>query len=77
MDYQADYPIRVSAKGVEVILPEEIKLEEAIRINNEALKYDGLEEIKDDETLIFTEKAGRIMSETIGMNVRHLKLKKA
>ena len=60
------YPVRVSAKGAEVVLPEDITLDEAIRINSEALKYDGVKEIKEDGTTIFTEKARRIIEETIG-----------
>jgi len=57
------YPVRLSAKGAEVVLPEELSLEEAVRINEEAQKFDGIQEIKNDGTVFFTEKAVKIMRE--------------
>jgi hypothetical protein len=41
-------------------------LKEAIKINNMAQKYDGVEEIKDDGTEVFTEQAQKQLREMIG-----------
>jgi len=59
------YPVRLSAKGAEVVVPEGLTLQEAIRINQEAQKYDGIERIEDDGTVVLTEKSHRIMREIL------------
>ena len=51
------YPVRLSREGAKVVLPSEISLEEAIRINEEAAKLEGIKEIKEDSTLVPTESA--------------------
>lgn len=67
------YPVRLSAKGSEVVLPEGLTLEEAIRINEEAQRYDGVERIEDDGTVIFTDYAVRIMKEMLGFDCPRFK----
>jgi len=67
------YPVRLSAKGVEVVLPEEITLEEAIKINLDALKCEGIEEIKDDGTLVSTEEGYEINKEILGVDLREVR----
>ncbi len=67
------YPIRLNAKGVEVVLPEELTLEEAIRINSEAAKRDGVEKIKDDGTVVYTDKSYNIMKEVLGYDCKELR----
>lgn len=55
------YPVRLSEKGAEVVLPSEITLEEAIKINEEAAKLEGIEEIREDGTLVPTENAKKAL----------------
>lgn len=57
------YPVRVSAKGVDLALPEGMSQEEAVKINLAGLKNDGVEEIKDDGTLVLTDEAVSIQKE--------------
>jgi len=71
------YPVRLSAKGAEVVLPEELSLEEAIKINEEAQKFDGIQEIKNDGTVVFTEKAVGIMREMLNYDCEELRLKES
>jgi len=71
------YPVRLSAKGAEVVLPEELNLEEAVRINEEAQKFDGIQEIKNDGTVVFTEKAVRIMREMLNYECEALKIEES
>jgi malate/lactate dehydrogenase len=59
------YPVRLSAKGAEVVVPTGLTLKEAIHINEEAQKYDGIERIEDDGSVVLTEKAHRIMIEML------------
>ncbi len=71
------YPVRLSAKGCEVALPEEITLEEAIKINTDAMKCEGIEEIRGDGTLVFTEEARRLCKEAYGIDHGELRLEDA
>lgn len=64
------YPFRISAKGIDIALPEELSLEQAIRINLEGLKYDGVEEIKKDGTIVFTDEAYKTQKELYGVDLR-------
>jgi len=68
------YPVHLSRKGAEVYLPEGITLEEAVKINEEAQKLDGIEKIKDDGTVVFTERSVTIMEELMGYKCKELKL---
>ena len=61
------YPVRLSADGVKIVLPEGIDLEEATKINLGGLKYEGVEEIKDDGTIVLTEEACKLNKELFGI----------
>ena len=67
------YPVRLSAKGAEVVLPEELSLEEAIRINEKAQWYDGIAKIEDDGTVVFSDYAPPIMKEMLGFDCKQFK----
>ncbi|MCK5553766.1 MAG: hypothetical protein KAJ09_11515 [Deltaproteobacteria bacterium] len=71
------YPIRMSAKGVEVVLPEGITMDEARKINDDAQKNDGVERIEDDGTIVFTDKAYGLMKELMGFDCKTLKLEES
>jgi hypothetical protein len=62
------YPVRLSARGAEVILPAGITLAEAIRINEAAQRYDGVERIEADGTVVFADYARDIMKEMLGFD---------
>jgi len=62
------YPVRLSGKGAEVILPDELTLEEAIHRNEEAGRLDGIERIKEDGTVIFADYTVEIMREVMGFD---------
>jgi len=59
------YPIKLSADGVEVFLPENLTLDEAIRINNEAQIFEGVESIEEDGTVVLTEKSAGIFKKLL------------
>jgi hypothetical protein len=67
------YPLRLGANGVEVVLPEELTLDEAIKINLDALKNEGIEEIKDDGTLVNTEAGCEINKEIFGIDLKEIR----
>jgi hypothetical protein len=73
------YPVRLSyERGAEVLLPEGITLEEAIKVNEEGGRIgDGIEKIKDDGTVVFTEKAVKIYREILGYECEELKIEES
>jgi malate/lactate dehydrogenase len=66
------YPIRANARGVEVICPEGITMEEAIQINVDGMKNEGVKEIKDDGTLIVTEEAYELGRTLLGVSWKEI-----
>jgi hypothetical protein len=65
------YPIRFSGGEVEVDLPDELSLEEAVAINQEsAAKGEGIKEIKEDGTVVLTDTAHDIMQRELGFEVQ-------
>jgi hypothetical protein len=68
------YPVRLNADGAEVVLPEELTLQDAIKINEEAQKFDGVERIEDDGALVYTDKSVEIMKEMLGYDCRRLRI---
>jgi len=65
------YPVRLSAMGAEVNLPEDLTLEQAISINEGTLKFDGIENIKRDGTVIYTDETYSIIKE-LGYDCKEL-----
>lgn len=68
------YPVLLSSSGVEVVLPEGVTFEEAVRINDQGQKFDGIEKIQDDGTVIITDKSAEIMKRVIGFDCKVFKL---
>jgi malate/lactate dehydrogenase len=66
------YPCRLSEKGAEVVLPG-ISQEEAVRINEEGGRIDGIEEIRDDGTVVFCEENVEYMREVVGYECEELR----
>ena len=60
------YPVRLSYDAVDVVIPEGLTLEDAVRINEDGAKFDGIQEIKSDGTLVLTDTAAKIMRDTLG-----------
>jgi len=68
------YPIRIGARGIEIELPEGITMEQAIKINVDDCKYEGIEEIKDDGTLVVTDEAYKIAKKLLGIECREIQV---
>ena len=64
------YPVLLNSLGAEVVLPLEITLDEAVKMNKESGKLDSIEEIKEDGTVVFTDYAYEIMKDTLGFDCR-------
>jgi hypothetical protein len=68
------YPMQVRKQGLEIVLPQGLTLDEAIRINQEGQRLDGIEGIGDDGTVYFAERNMAILKETLGYECRKLLL---
>lgn len=68
------YPARLNAEGAKVVLPG-ISLYEAIAINKAGGRIDGIEEIKDDGTVVFLDENVEYMREVVGYECKELRLK--
>ncbi len=62
------YPVVLSRRGAEVDLPPDIRLEDAVRMNQEAQTYDGILKIDDDARVHFTPYTIGIMREILGFD---------
>jgi hypothetical protein len=54
------YPIRIKGGAIQLDLPQEVSLEQAVEFNNISARADGIERIEDDGTLIYREEAKRL-----------------
>ncbi len=61
--------MRVNAQGAEVVLPEGLTLEQVIKVNMDSLKFDGIEDIKEDGTVTFTEECRQLVKEWLGADI--------
>jgi hypothetical protein len=68
------YPVRVNRQGGKVVLPADITLEEAIRINEEGQRCDGIDRIDEEGTAYYAEFAADIVRNMIGYDCRSMKL---
>lgn len=68
------YPARLNAEGAKVVLPG-ISLYEAIAINKAGGRIHGIEEIKDDGTVVFLDENVEYMREVVGYECKELRLK--
>jgi hypothetical protein len=68
------YPVRLGADEVEIILPPEISMKEAIKINEDGMKYDGVERIEDDGTVVFTKETVKLMNDLLGLKWEKMRI---
>lgn len=71
------YPIVISNAGVELALPEGITLEEAIKINEDSNKIDGIEGIEEDGTIVYADYAHQILKEMLGFDRKTFKVEES
>jgi hypothetical protein len=69
------YPIKLNKNGAKITLPYTVTIEEAIQTNEQALLGDGIEQIKKDGTIIFTDRCQRTWKEVLDYDCKELKVK--
>ncbi|WP_371018089.1 saccharopine dehydrogenase NADP-binding domain-containing protein [Pseudalkalibacillus sp. JSM 102089] len=67
------YPIVLSKSGAELALPKEITLDEAIYINETSAKLDGIDQVKEDGTVVYSKYTHKILKEMLGFDHKSFK----
>lgn len=68
------YPANLSSQGVEVVVPSGMTLEECIEINEAAQKFDGIEKINADGSVVLTDSSYTIMKELLKYDCKTMKI---
>ena len=69
---EGGYPVRLDRDGATVVLPDGISLPEAEALNREGLRYDGVQRIENDGTIVFTDTARDAMDDVLGVDVKRV-----
>ncbi|RWE79236.1 MAG: hypothetical protein EOS63_16185 [Mesorhizobium sp.] len=68
------YPVRVAPTGISIDLPEGLSLDDAVEINRECQKYDGIEAVESDGTVRFTAESAEVIRELLGYDCEAMAL---
>jgi len=67
---EGGYPVRLSRKGAEVVLPKDMTIEQAREINLQAQQYDGIKEIRDNGDVVVTDEAYETFRKILNVDCR-------
>ena len=66
------YPVRASKSCVKIDLPDNWSLEQAIAVNEASLKWDGIDEMTQDGTIVFTVETQQALCKLLGKKIETL-----
>ena len=66
------YPVHASKSGITIDLPDEWSLEQAIAVNEASLKWDGIDEVTQDGTIVFTIETQQALRKLLGKTIETL-----
>jgi hypothetical protein len=67
---EGGYPVRLSRKGAEVVLPKGVSMQQARAMNLEGQKHDGVKDIKDNGDIVVTDEAYSTFKELLHIDSR-------
>jgi hypothetical protein len=67
---EGGYPVRLSRRGAEVVVPEGLSLDDARALMLDAQQYDGVQEIRDNGDVVLTEEAYQTFKEVLDVDCR-------
>jgi hypothetical protein len=67
---EGGYPVRLSRKGAEVVLPKGLTLRQAREFNLEGQQHDGVQEIKANGDVVMTDEAYNTFKEMLNIDCR-------
>ena len=62
------YPVRITPQGVSIALPDGLSLGEAVAINEQCQRYDGIEAVESDGTVRFMPESAEVMRQELGFD---------
>jgi len=68
-------PVRLGSDGAKIVLPEGITEKEAIEVNLEGQRRDGIEEIRDDGTVVLVDRAADELKKVFDLRLKSFKVK--
>ncbi|WP_292231825.1 hypothetical protein [Mesorhizobium sp.] len=68
------YPVRIAPTGISIELPQGLSLDDAVEINSQCQKYDGIEAVESDGTVRFTGESAGILRELLGYDCEAMAL---
>ncbi len=71
------YPVLASRSGITLDLPDEWSLDQAVAVNEASLKWDGIEMVTPDGTIVFTEQTCEALFGLLGRKVDTLTIANA
>jgi len=69
---EGGYPVRLSRKGAEVVLPAGMTIDDARNLMLEAQQYDGIKEIKDNGDVVLTDESYETFKEMFDVDCRSI-----
>ncbi len=66
------YPVKLHEKSVEVVLPDDLTIEDAIRLNEDCMKFDGIERINESGAVYFSDREMSILKEMFGYECKYM-----
>ena len=73
-DLVGGYPVTVSRSKIEISLPPEWSLEQALEANTQSLKWDGIQLIENNGTVVFTEATQQAFHKLLGKSFERLSM---
>lgn len=67
---EGGYPVRLSRKGAEVVVPKGMTLDQARDLNVKAQVYDGIEEVRENGDIVVTDEAYTTFKEMLDVDCR-------
>jgi hypothetical protein len=67
------YPVRLSRRAIELDLPAHLTREEAIALNERAARFDGIERIELDGTIVFTGEVAAGTERLLGLRLERVR----
>lgn len=68
------YPVRVTPDGLSIDLPTGLTLDQAVEVNRQCQKYDGIESVDADGTVRFTDESVGVMRDEMGYDCEAMPL---
>lgn len=66
---EGGFPVRLDRTGANVVLPDDINVSKAVEIGQTGNRYNGVERIEDDGTVVFTEKTRDVFDTYLGIDI--------